>query len=331
MADDRLRSIVPMFGGATSYVETLDSLLEFVAAHHPTTDELLGWHRGSFERVSSRDSIRRRIDYLANVGLLEFDEQRWTLGPEGERYVADWSTETLLEIMCRRNIGLRSLLYMLSPSPMTIEEINHQQLETHPELGWDPSNTDMAKQRANWLRSLGLVEKDGREYRLTDDGRDFTEDAVEQWAETAQPSVSDSTTSIQAGTYDTTVQARSLDPEFRATALTRYDATCPVSGVDHRGLLDIAHVLAWSDYPAHRADLTNVVPLSKTHHAAFDRGLFTIDHEYRLRVHPEFETESELLQRTILDQAGETLPIPENGVDSAHLRRHNEPLDWVAD
>ena len=41
MAPDRLRSIVPMFGGATRYVDTLDAILEFVASHHPTTDELV--------------------------------------------------------------------------------------------------------------------------------------------------------------------------------------------------------------------------------------------------------------------------------------------------
>ena len=61
------------------------------------------------------------------------------------------SVERLVEIVCRRNVGLRSLLYALLPAPMTIEEIGRQQLETHPELGWNPEKTDMAKQRANWL------------------------------------------------------------------------------------------------------------------------------------------------------------------------------------
>jgi putative restriction endonuclease len=42
MPPDRLRSIVPMFGGRTRYVETLDAILEFVEAHQPTTDELVG-------------------------------------------------------------------------------------------------------------------------------------------------------------------------------------------------------------------------------------------------------------------------------------------------
>jgi len=96
---------------------------------------------------------------------------------------------------------------------------------------------------------------------------------------------------VTAGTYETTVHARVVDPEFRATVISQHDETCPVSGVDHPGLLDVAHVLSWNEYPEHRSDLTNVLPLSKTHHAAFDRELFTIDQEYRIQVNPSFETE----------------------------------------
>lgn len=156
-----------MFGGATNQVETLDAVLEFVDEHEPTTDELVGWHRGTFVRVSSRDSILRRVDYLEDVGFLQLEGNRWVLGPEGETYRRDRTTAALLEIMVRRNVGLRSLLYALSAGAMTIEEISQQQLDTHPELGWDPANPDMAKQRTNWLRSLGLVEKDGDRYQLT--------------------------------------------------------------------------------------------------------------------------------------------------------------------
>lgn len=102
---ERLRSIVPMFGGAMQYVETLEWILEFVSEHQPTEDELIGWHRGTFDRVSCRDSITRRIDYLENVGFLELRNWQWALGPEGRTYFEDRSIETLLEIMCRRNVG----------------------------------------------------------------------------------------------------------------------------------------------------------------------------------------------------------------------------------
>ncbi len=186
----------------------------------------------------------------------------------------------------------------------------------------------MAKQRVNWLRSMGVVEKRGDEYALTEDGLQFVESAVVEWADSDwTSSVSDS--GMRAGTYETTVHARSVDPEFRATVLSRHDRTCPVSGVDHPGLLDVAHVLSWSDYPELRADLSNVLPLSKTHHAAFDRELFTIDQDYRLCVNPNFETQSDVLQRTIIDRAGDQISIPDDSLKAQYVAQHNEAFEWV--
>mgnify|MGYP006278556771 CR=1 FL=1 len=329
MPSDRLRSIVPMFGGATRYVETLDSILQFVATHEPSTAELVGWHRGSFANVSSRDSIMRRVQYLNQAEFVNQEGSYWRLGPVGKEYSEAGDMETLLRIMCERNVGLRSLLYALSAGPMTIAEVSDQQLDTHPELGWTRGETDMAKQRANWLRSMGFVEKNGNEYVLTADGWVFVEDAVSTWADSDwSPPVNESD-EMHAGTYETTVHARSVDPEFRATVLSRHDQSCPISGVDHPGLLDVAHVLSWSDYPAHRADLSNVLALSKTHHAAFDRGLFTIDVDYRLRVNPAFETESDVLQRTIIDREGERISIPEESLKPQYVTQHNSSLAWL--
>jgi len=317
-----------MFGGATRYVETLDAILEFVGAHQPTADELVGWHRGSFPNVSSRESILRRVSYLQQVGFLRETDDHWELGDAGREYVEQGDVGTLLGIMCERNVGLRSLLYALSAGPMSLAEVSEQQLDTHPELGWSPGETDMAKQRVNWLRSMGLVEKQGDEFGLTSEGRGFVERAVEKWADSEwTPSAGDSDVSV--GTYETVVTARAVDPEFRATVIAQHDRTCPVSGVDHPGLLDVAHVLSWSEYPDHRADLGNVVPLSKTHHAAFDRGLFTFDQDYRLRVNPSFETQSDLLQRTILERAGEQVAVLKASLETAYLAEHNAELAWV--
>jgi putative restriction endonuclease len=328
MPSDRLRSIVPMFGGGTRYVETLEAILEFVEAHQPTTDELVGWHRGSFANVSSRDSILRRVQYLQQVGFLRQANDHWELGDAGREYVEQDDVATLLRIMCDRNVGLRSLLYALAAGPMTLAEVSDQQLDTHPELGWSRGETDMAKQRVNWLRSMGLVEKRGDEYALTDDGLQFVESAVAEWAD-SDWTPSASTDGMHSGTYEATVHARSLDPEFRATVLSRHGRTCPVSGVDHPGLLDVAHVLSWSEYPEYRADVSNVLALSKTHHAAFDRELFTIDQEYQLCVNPEFETESDVLQRTIIDREGERISVPDGSLEPQYVAQHNVSLEWV--
>lgn len=327
MTTNRLKSIVPMFGGGEHYVTTLNSLLNFIDSRRPTTDELIEWHRETFTNVSSRSSIMRRVTYLRKVGFIHQFNDHWELDTAGEEYTQDYESETLLRIMCDRNIGLRSLLYALSTGPLTIEEISIQQLETHPELGWDRTETDMAFQRANWLRSMGLVEKNGKHYRLTSEGSWFVNQAVTEWTPTEEtPAETDR--ELTADVYETRTYTRALDPEFRATVLSRYDRTCPVSGVDHAGLLDVAHVLSWSEYPNHRADLSNVLPLSKTHHAAFDRGLFTIDQDYRLRVNPSFETQSTLLQQTLLNQTGERITVPDQSVDPNYLRQHNAALEW---
>jgi putative restriction endonuclease len=316
-----------MFGGATRYVETLDAILEFVETHQPTTDELNGWHRGTFPNVSSRDSIMRRVSYLQQVGLLNQVDGHWELGDAGREYIQEGDVATLFAIMCDRNVGLRSLMYALSAGPMTIEKVSEQQLITHPELGWSRGQTDMAKQRVNWLRSMGLLEKQSEQYALTAVGRQFVTDAVAEWADSAwTPPTTDP---VSAGTYEATVHARAVDPEFRATVLSHHDRTCPISGVDHPGLLDVAHVLSWSDYPEYRADLANVLPISKTHHAAFDRGVFTIDQDHRLQVNPSFETDSEVLQRTIIDQDGERIAVPAESLSAEYVAQHNAELGWV--
>lgn len=134
--------------------------------------------------------------------------------------------------------------------------------------------------------------------------------------------------SYEAREYQTTVGARSLPAAFRDAVLDRYDARCPVSSVDHPRLLDVAHVLSWSDHESLRTDPGNVVALDKTHHAAFDAGLYTLDGDFRLHVSPAFETESRLLRRTLVEQDGTRVDVPAGALDPANLRQRNQSLDW---
>ncbi len=129
-----------------------------------------------------------------------------------------------------------------------------------------------------------------------------------------------------AAEYETTVNARSMPAAFRRGVLNRYGRRCPVSGVDQPRLLDVAHVSSWSEYPEHRTDPTNVVALDKTHHAAFDAGLFTFDPDHRLRLAPDFETDSDVLRRTLVERAGERIDGLQ--VAGAHLERRNRSVAW---
>lgn len=132
----------------------------------------------------------------------------------------------------------------------------------------------------------------------------------------------------EAQEYETTVGARSLPAAFRDAVLSLYGAECPVSGVDHERLLDVAHVLPWSDHETLRTDPGNVVALDRTHHAAFDADLYTLDADYRLHISPDFETDSNLLRRTLIDQDGTIVDVPRDALSPDYLRRRNDSLDW---
>lgn len=204
-----------------------------------------------------------------------------------------------------------------------LQELYDQMLPVlHEEF---PDNHNREAKLRQILQQLG--ERDELEfvdgagtYRILDLGDD-----AEPAAET-DSGTSDWT--YEAREYDTTVGARSLPAAFRDAVLARYDACCPVSGVDHEQLLDVAHVLSWSDHEPLRTDPGNVLALDKTHHAAFDADRYTLDEDYRLHVAPTFETESDLLRRTLLEQDGAQLAVPDGAVDPEYLRRRNESLDW---
>lgn len=140
-------------------------------------------------------------------------------------------------------------------------------------------------------------------------------------------------TAYHAAEYETTTTARSMSAAFRRVVLRNFCETCPVSGVDHPRLVDVAHILPWAEHADLRTDPRNVLLLGKTHHAAFDAGLFTLDSNLRIRVAPSFETESDLLRRTLVSRDGERVRLPEAAPDVRDcLDRHNRTLDWaVAD
>jgi hypothetical protein len=162
-----------MFGGAMDHVKTLDAVLGFVESEGPSTDELVEWYRDRFDKVSSRNSILRNVRYLQSVGFLERRGDRWEVGAQGREYRLAGDRETLVRIMCNRNVGLWSLMCALRDGPMSIKAINDQQLSTHEELGWDPEKTAMAKQRTNWLRSMKMIVRKADSYDLTEAGRMF--------------------------------------------------------------------------------------------------------------------------------------------------------------
>jgi putative restriction endonuclease len=80
------------------------------------------------------------------------------------------------------------------------------------------------------------------------------------------------------------VKQRLHQASFREAVMQAYGGRCAVSGLPESRLLDAAHIVADSDEMMGHAMVTNGIPLSKIHHAAFDAHLIGIDPDHRLHV-----------------------------------------------
>jgi putative restriction endonuclease len=81
-----------------------------------------------------------------------------------------------------------------------------------------------------------------------------------------------------------TVKQRLHQATFREAVITAYGGRCALSGLVEPMLLDAAHIVADRDEAFGQPVVTNGIPLSKIHHAAFDTHLIGIDPDYRIHV-----------------------------------------------
>ena len=83
---------------------------------------------------------------------------------------------------------------------------------------------------------------------------------------------------------ETTTKARIEQYFFRKTVLASYSGRCCVTGINNQQLLVASHIKPWaeSDIKTERTNPCNGLCLNALHDKAFDRGLMTIDREYKI-------------------------------------------------
>ena len=80
------------------------------------------------------------------------------------------------------------------------------------------------------------------------------------------------------------VKQRLHQATFREAVISAYGGRCAISGLPQVRLLDAAHIVPDRNEELGQPIVPNGLPLSKTHHAAFDAHLIGIDPDYRLHV-----------------------------------------------
>jgi putative restriction endonuclease len=80
------------------------------------------------------------------------------------------------------------------------------------------------------------------------------------------------------------VKARLHQASFRDAVLAAYGGRCAISHLPEPRLLDAAHIIMDANEQLGQPVVSNGLPLTKLHHAAFDAHLIGIDPDYRIHV-----------------------------------------------
>jgi putative restriction endonuclease len=83
------------------------------------------------------------------------------------------------------------------------------------------------------------------------------------------------------------VRQRLHQATFREAVLTAYAGRCAFTGLPEPRLLDAAHIIPDADEVLGQPLVSNGIPMSKFHHAAYDANLIGIDPDYTIHISPQ--------------------------------------------
>ena len=113
------------------------------------------------------------------------------------------------------------------------------------------------------------------------------------------------------------VKQRLHQVSFRDAVLSAYGKRCAISRLPEPKLLDAAHIISDPDEQMGQLRVTNGLPLSKIHHAAFDAQLIGIDPDFRIHVSDRLLDlhDGPFLEQGLKTMAGRLIRLPRRRED----------------
>jgi len=166
LSSEKFKSIWPLPGGATKYVNTLTRILKKIQENNPTFEELLKWFISEYE-LSGEKTPRKYLECIRRFGFFKRIGERLSLAEESLKFLESGNYKIVYEVLDNAVLGLDDSLSWLSEETLSENEI-HARLIKKYNLNW--KTRAQTHFRLCWLRSLGYINKKGRKYHLTDEG-----------------------------------------------------------------------------------------------------------------------------------------------------------------
>lgn len=132
-----------------------------------------------------------------------------------------------------------------------------------------------------------------------------------------------------AGSKKVETEVRIGQHFFRRAVLSAYVGRCCITGLTYPGLLVASHIVPWRSDKTNRLNPSNGLCLSMLHDKAFDKGLLTIDTEYKIKISSAANqlADNPFASEWILGLDGKKIAMPEKFSPAMEfLAWHNENI-----
>lgn len=121
-----------------------------------------------------------------------------------------------------------------------------------------------------------------------------------------------------------TVLVRVGQQEFSDNVTRNYNGNCcfPECPVNDRSFLIGSHIARWADSPKRRGMTSNGLALCLAHDRAFERGLFTLDANYRIRLCSDKLAARPWASRYLANSEGQSIRMGQIPPDKSAIEEH---------
>lgn len=157
------RSIWPLPGGVSNYLETLNLFMEQILKLNNSKKGLSKWYLSNFDSVKSENTTLSYINVPRNLGLTSYENDIYSLTTDGHKYYESKDKGFLYEVISKNIVAFDDIYEYLKNSPNPVSE--NEILEFVNE-NFDVDWTTFAQVtfRLLWLTNLHKVAKTSSGY-----------------------------------------------------------------------------------------------------------------------------------------------------------------------
>lgn len=162
---EKSRSLWPLPGGTSNYVNTLNQLLQTISSGISSKKGLIDWLLSNFDNIKSKNSTWGYINVPKNMGLIRFVSGNCSLTDEGKKYLETKDLDFLYKTISKNILAFDDIYrYLeLSKKPQNQEQILDF-LKENFDIEW--TSFAQVNFRLLWLESLDKISSTSEGYTV---------------------------------------------------------------------------------------------------------------------------------------------------------------------